>query len=366
VASIDEGWTRWILEKYGFAPASLYNADVQAGHLRDRFNAIIIPDVSRAVLMDGFKPGTIPGEYAGGLGETGTDALRDFVRSGGTLVAFNNASSALIDVLKLPVTNILEGLKSEQFFCSGALLRVELRDPNRPAVLGLLPEPIVMFERGPAFEPRTGFQGAVLASYPRDRNPLESGFLLHPERIQGKAAAIEVTYGKGRVFLFGFKPQWRAQSHGTYKLIFNTLYEYEQPVTPSEPSKPRSPQAERWTALTEAARADLTKLMDANHAFFAAHGSKALEESGRLEAVIRQFNETRLTAMEDFRQEMEDRALARKIGEYIAQWKRLLADARTKDLAENATTADRVAEQYRLTGLEEEIRNQLAKTAPAA
>jgi hypothetical protein len=285
--------------------------------------------------------------------------LRDFVRAGGTLLAFNNASAALIDVLKLPVRNVLDGLKSEQFFCSGALLRVEVRDPNRPAVLGLLPEPIVMFERGPVFEPGTGFQGVVLASYPRDRNPLESGFLLHPERIQGKAAALEVNYGKGRVYLYGFKPQWRAQSHGTYKLMFNPLYEYEQPVATSDPPKPRNPQIERWTILTEAARTDLAKLVDVNHAFFAARGAKAVEESGRLESDIRQFNETRLNSIEDFRQELDDRVLAHKVGEYIAQWKRLLADARTKDLSENGGAADRVAEQYRLTGLEQDIRNQL-------
>ena len=141
VASIDEGWTRWILENYGFAPVNVYNADIQAGHLRERFNALIIPDMSKATLMEGHKPGTVPGEYAGGIGDTGLDALREFVTDGGSLIAFNAAAPALIDLLKLPVANILEGVKSEQFFCSGALLRVELRDPNRPEVAGLPREP---------------------------------------------------------------------------------------------------------------------------------------------------------------------------------------------------------------------------------
>lgn len=229
VASIDEGWTRWILEQYGFAPTSLYNAGLQAGHLRQRFDVIIIPDVTKAVLVDGHKIGTVPGEYAGGLGQNGIHALREFVRSGGTLIAFNHASSALIDLLDLPVTNVLEGLKDDQFFCGGALLRVHITDSNRPSVLGLTEDPIVMFERGPVFDPKPGFKGAILASYPSDRNPRESGFIQHPERIEGKAAAMEVGYGKGRIFLYGFKPQWRAQSHGTYKFFFNLLYVYEQP-----------------------------------------------------------------------------------------------------------------------------------------
>ena len=82
-----------------------------------------------------------------------------------------------------------------------------------------------MFERGPAFDTTDGFRGRILAMYPKNQNPLMSGYLLHPDKIQGKAAALEVQFGNGRVYLFGFRPQWRGQSHGTYKFIFNALYE---------------------------------------------------------------------------------------------------------------------------------------------
>jgi hypothetical protein len=80
-----------------------------------------------------------------------------------------------------------------------------------------------MFSNGPAFAPKAGFNGKVLASY-GSGNPLRSGVLLHPEAIEGKAAAMEVPYGKGRIFLYGFQPQWRGQSHGNYKLLFNLMY----------------------------------------------------------------------------------------------------------------------------------------------
>jgi hypothetical protein len=86
-----------------------------------------------------------------------------------------------------------------------------------------------MFEEGPAFTTQPGFHGAVLARYPKDSNPLESGLLLHPEAIEDKIAALEVPYGSGRIFLYGFKPQWRGQSHGTYKFFLNALYKYDQP-----------------------------------------------------------------------------------------------------------------------------------------
>src|SRR5262249_23549053 len=162
-----EGWTRWILENYGFAPETLRNGDVQAGHLSERFDAVIIPDSSPRVILEGFAPGTIPGEYVGGLGEAGGEALGGVVPPRGTLITFNHAALMAIESLGLPVADVLDGLKNDQFFCSGSLLKVELRDLNHPALWGMPRDPIVMFERGPAFEPKSGFQGLVLATYPK-------------------------------------------------------------------------------------------------------------------------------------------------------------------------------------------------------
>jgi hypothetical protein len=229
-SNIDEGWTRWILEKYDYAPTSVYNADVKAGKLKAKYDAIILPDLGGrgpagplGSLKDGFKPEDAPAPYAGGIGDDGGEALKAFVAEGGTLVALNNASDAVIDLFALPVTNILKGVKSDEFFCSGALLQIQLGEASS-ATAGLPSDPIVMFERGPAFAVKDGFKGKVLASYAAQGNPLRSGVLLHPEKIAGKAAALEVQYGKGTIYLYGFKPQWRAQSHGTYKFVFNTLY----------------------------------------------------------------------------------------------------------------------------------------------
>jgi hypothetical protein len=223
--AIDEGWTRWILEQYQFAPVSLRNGDIQGGNLKRSFDAIILPDASPQQIRNGFGPGTVPGEFEGGIGATGAAALRQFVSDGGILIAFNDASLYAIQDLGLPVKNVLAGVKVEDFYCSGSLLRVEIQDPSHSAVSGLPREPIVMFERGPAFETTDGFRGRILAIYPKNQNPLMSGYLLHPDKIQGKAAALEVQYGNGRVYLFGFRPQWRGQSHGTYKFIFDALYE---------------------------------------------------------------------------------------------------------------------------------------------
>jgi Zinc carboxypeptidase len=224
VASIDEGWTRWILEQYQFPFASLYNADVRGGHLRDRFDTIIIPDVSEGQILNGHRPGTIPERYVGGIGEDGVQELRDFVEAGGTLVTFNNGSMFAVNQFKLPVENAIGGANAGPFFCSGCLLTVHIEDAKNPLTAGMAADTIVMFERGPVFNTKTDFKGKVLARYPRDRSPLESGYLSGADRIQGKIAALSADLGKGHVILLGFKPQWRGQSHAGYKFFFNALY----------------------------------------------------------------------------------------------------------------------------------------------
>lgn len=234
--SIDEGWTRWVLENYNFAPKSLYNADVKSANLRSRYDVIILPDMSSRQMMNGFGFGIVPGQYAGGIGQDGLNNLREFVREGGTLVAFNRTANSLIPLLSLPVENIIQGAKSDRFFCSGALLRTNLDHADLPVNYGLSDSPVVMFQSGPTFAALPGAHGAVLARYPKETNPLESGLLLHPEAIEGSAAAVELAYGQGRIVLYGFKPQFRGQSHATYKWFFNELYSYDHPDLPEMPA----------------------------------------------------------------------------------------------------------------------------------
>jgi hypothetical protein len=347
VAAIDEGWTRWILEQHGFAPITLRNGDIQAGHLRDRLDVIVLPDASQRSIMEGFAPGSIPGEFAGGVGATGVEAIRDFVREGGTLIAFNNASLFAIDQLHLPVTNVLAGATPEQFYCSGSLLRVELRDLAHTAVAGLPREPIVMFERGPAFDTKAGFRGNLLASYSRENSPLASGYLLHPERIQGKAAALEVFYGEGRVYLFGFRPQWRGQSHGTYKFVFNAIY--DSPASAKPTSAPRggpavSAAADPLRALTARVRVDLTAILAQNRAFYAAKGQAAIDERAKLSAALDTFEKDRIQEVQDTAAGLDAEG-KRKASDLVRAMRRAASDLRTKEI-ESTVDADALAERY--------------------
>lgn len=232
--SIDEGWTRWVLENYKFPFKNIYNADIRSSGLRSRYDVIILPDLNTAQLMEGFHPGAVPGQYAGGVEKAGIDNLRSFVEDGGTLIAFNQAAGAIIPLLSLPVRNILQGLPNDKFYCAGALLRIESQHPEMPINFGVPASPTVMFERGPAFATLPGFKGAILARYPKQDDPLESGMIIHSDVLHDQIAALEVSFGRGRIFLYGFKPQHRGQAHGTYRYLFNALYQYTDPPMPFE------------------------------------------------------------------------------------------------------------------------------------
>ena len=237
-ASIDEGWTRWILENYNYDAKSLYNADIRSAGLRSRYDIIIIPDMNSNQLMNGFRVGSVPGQYAGGIEQDGLNNLREFVQLGGTLIAFNQSASSLIPLLSLPVRNVLQGLGNDKFYCAGSLLRVEMQHPDVPINFGVPMSPVVMFERGPAFEMLPGFKGIVLARYAKETDPLESGMVMHSEILHDKIAALQLSYGRGRILLYGFKPQQRGQAHGTYRYLFNALYLYEDPPLQSDAPTP--------------------------------------------------------------------------------------------------------------------------------
>ncbi len=231
--NIDEGWTKWILEQFHFPFTVLHNDDVQAGHLRSKFDSIVLAEMSTRQIVDGMQPGTVPGRYAGGIGDEGVEALREFVEQGGTLVTLGNASQFAIDRLGLPVTNVVAGLRSDQFFCSGAILRTDVKP--HPVTAGMPAQADILFERNEVFDTKPEFRGTVLASYIEHRNPLRSGYLIGADRIEGKAAALDAVLGQGHVILIGFRTQWRGQSHGTYKLLFNAMY-YNNSMAPALPA----------------------------------------------------------------------------------------------------------------------------------
>ena len=226
VANMDEGWTRWILETHEFPYRNLTDAEIRAGNLAEWYDAIILPDMRASTMIEGHAEGSIPPEYVGGIGLEGVANLRTFVEQGGTLICLNWATELPTEYFGLEITNVLDSDQSgpqnstgTEFFCPGSLLRVFV-ETTHPIGYGLEREMAVFFKSGPAFEARGGKR---VAAYP-NFNPLMSGWIEGEKRIREKGALWDVKLGKGHVILFGFKPQHRAQSHGTFKLLFNAIY----------------------------------------------------------------------------------------------------------------------------------------------
>jgi hypothetical protein len=230
--SMDEGWTRFILEQYGFAPKSVDAKTVKAGNLNSAFDVIILPDLSKNAIVEGRSNlqgyyEELPPEYAGGIGKEGLQALKTFVESGGTVITLASSSELVISEFNLPVRNSLAGAKESEFNVPGSLLRVHI-DTKHPVNYGM-PEEIAAFVDGPiAFQtsvPTSDVQRSVIAWYPEDDNDiLLSGWINGAERLARKAAAVGFTRGKGKVVMFGFRVQHRAQTEGTFKMLFNAIH----------------------------------------------------------------------------------------------------------------------------------------------
>ena len=221
--SMDEGWTRWVFDQYDVGYESLTDSVARAGNLGARYDAIILPDQTSRELLEGLSARRYPARLSGGLGQAGVAALRDFVDGGGTLIAFNDACDFAIGALELPVANTMPTLTSREFYAPGSIFRLKL-DTASALSEGLPEETIAWFEGSPAFEIRDPARARVIGRYPAAPNDvLLSGWILGAQHVAGKAGLVEVRRGRGRVILFGFRPQYRGQTQATFPLLFNAL-----------------------------------------------------------------------------------------------------------------------------------------------
>ena len=219
-ASMDEGWTEWLFDQNDIPYSVVSNEDIQAGSLGARFDVIIITSESSRTITDGFAGGSVPARYEGGIGTAGVHALDAFMRDGGTFVCVNQCATFAINSLGLPVRNVTAGLPSKEYFASGSILEV-VADTSHPVMAGMPPRAKIFSDRSPAFMTLDGFEGRALARYESTGSPLMSGYLLGEKYLHGAAAALDVVHGKGHVVLLGFRPQWRGQTVGTFRVMFN-------------------------------------------------------------------------------------------------------------------------------------------------
>ena len=230
--NMDQGWTEWLLDSHEFKYTLVTPADVRAGNLDARFDVIIF--ASQGLGPAGGRGGR--GGGGGGAGRGGgppagpaqpvdstATAIEAFVRSGGTVVVWNQGTSSFINALRLPVRNVVAGVSRDQYFTGGSIMEV-ITDPSHPVMSGMPPRADVFVSGSPVFTTLEGFQGAVLAKYAATGSPLRSGFLRGENYMHGHAAAIDVKLDRGHVILLAFQPQWRGQPTGTFRVVFNAAF----------------------------------------------------------------------------------------------------------------------------------------------
>ncbi len=235
LASMDEGWTRFVLDQYGFEPISIENKTMKAGKLNDQFDVIILPDVTKDVIVDG-KPKRgdnamkytfeMPPEYQGGIAKEGVEALKAFVQNGGTLITIADSGELVASEFNVPVRNALAGAREEEFSVPGSQLQIKV-DASHPIGFGMPEMTSAFIDGSMAWQtalPGPELKRYVVASYPDDaRDILMSGWAKGLDKLQRRAAIVAFEQGRGKIVLFAFRPQYRAQTEATFKLLFNAI-----------------------------------------------------------------------------------------------------------------------------------------------
>ena len=237
--NMDEGWTRFLFDQWEFPYARVDADEIKKGGLNAKYDAVLIADDTvRAIVGAGGSGGggegaanpfgapALPAEYAKTLGTAGVDALKEFVRAGGSLVLLDNASALAAERFGVPVRNPIAGVDEKEFFAPGSSLRVHV-DPTQPLGYGMPKETTVLFFESTAFDINNSNANdriSVVARY-HDRDLLRGGWLDGERYLAGMPALLDVSYGKGHIAMIGFRTQNRAQAYGTFKVLFNALYE---------------------------------------------------------------------------------------------------------------------------------------------
>ncbi len=248
-ANMDTGWTSWTLDNFRIRHTLLHNGEVRSGNLRARYDAIILAQQPMSSILHGTRQGEGSGradsqtagdtnnlqrpEFTGGIGLQGARHLQEFVEQGGTLLAFDSATELPLTLFPIGVRGLLRGGEGDAaaggWYCPGSILRITT-DPAHPIAAGMPKDAYATMTGGQAFEItmldsfNQGERAVKAVAWYAKKDLLASGWVSGERAVAGKAAVVEARMGKGRVVLYGFRPQFRGQSFGTFRLILNALY----------------------------------------------------------------------------------------------------------------------------------------------
>jgi zinc carboxypeptidase len=230
--SMDEGWTRWVFDHFEIPFVTVRNETLRAGDLSDVLDVLVIPSIRAGQLENGRSDGSVPSELTGGIGVEGAQAIERFVADGGRLITIGSSSAWAIETFSLPLKDVTRGEASGEFSCPGGVLRTT---PGTSMLASGLDNPMaVFFSRSSAYRLMTaeerkeadiieGREVEGLLHYAK-KNVLLSGWIREPEVIEGQIAWAQADYGKGKVHVFGFRPQYRSWTHGSFQMLFRAIF----------------------------------------------------------------------------------------------------------------------------------------------
>jgi hypothetical protein len=242
---ISSGWDRWLLEQYEFPFEVVYPQTLDAGDLKSKFDVLIFTDGAfepraqerSSIFNRQPDAADIPAQYRPWLGhiteQKTIPQIKKFVASGGSVITIGG-SAAMAELLGLPIADYvaqmgpdgkLHSLSREKYYIPGSLLSVKVNN-NDPLAYGMPQNVDVFFDNSPVFRlnPDAALKHTSAVAWFASPSPLRSGWAWGQQYLDGGTAVVDAKIGGGKVFVFGPEVTFRAQSHATFKLLFNALY----------------------------------------------------------------------------------------------------------------------------------------------
>lgn len=228
--NMDEGWTKLCFENFEFDFENVMSEKIKAGGLNKKYDVIVIPSDSPEAITGKFEGGNksrvaeYPEKYQSGIGDEGTNAIKEFVKNGGTLVVLGDSWEFAKDAFDLKIRNAASGYSYNELFCPGSTLKVDVYNTH-PLAYGMPQEALALYRFSPVFEVVPGRFNEDYTTVVRykEKDLLQSGWLIGEDKIAKKSAMLTAKYGEGEVVVIGFRTQHRNQTDGTFKLLFNAI-----------------------------------------------------------------------------------------------------------------------------------------------
>jgi hypothetical protein len=228
--NMEEGWTRYVFDEFKIDYDTLHAKDFQKKNALKNYDVLMFIGAPKSVMEKGKPPkewerwtSPLPSEYSGGLEEKGKAALKEFLKAGKTLVFMTASCNYAVEHFRLPVSNVAENNRALN--CPGSYLQAEVKDSE--LTFGLHGSAAIFYNGDPAFQtslPRDPSMKRRTALVFGQRDLLLSGALEGESSIARKSLVVDFSIDGGRIVLIGPNLLFRAQTEGTYKIVFNTLF----------------------------------------------------------------------------------------------------------------------------------------------